>query len=673
MVEAVLKEISKSSKNIESSNRQFREAANENNRSVNKAVKDIASSFISQRKQSADLSNSISESISQAQQSASKIDSTNSLLQESISLQGSMVNELKNIRLGIRSLADSISQSGSLGGAGTGGMASKLGMSPAKAAMFRLGGAGLVGTGANMVGNIGTIPSATPFAGTEEQKVELIRKTIRDKESPGSYSKPSFAEGKGSSASGGYQFTDSTWKTQAKKIGVDTEMFPRAMMAPPEIQDAVAKNYIKEILVKVKGDVSKVPNVWYTGNPEGKMSGQALAVNRGLTAESYQASWMQKYNKNVAASGFQGDASKVDTTPSNTSQQSTGEPTSSGENAGASSGGDKGHAEALSKGVNSGIASKLKEIESAFGPGLSITSGRRDEAKNASVGGAGSSAHLRGNAVDVKFNGGIQETLKLIEAASKAGIGGIGVYGPGSVHLDTESRRSWGSNFKRESVPRWAEGAVRAHETGKWGEYDASARGGEGDASRVGGGGMIGSGLGGMMGGGMMGGGYGGMGMSSNPMAMMGMGGGRFGVIASAIGALAPAIGGMIGGMRSSDRSSPEPQQGVVGSEAGKLFDFKQLAELSPEDQTSAKFFEADRNERLRKSQTIQQRATENTAQEQTAQQKLAEAPMPPPRPADAGSQTVVNNTSAPQSSLSTIDDWARRLASRFNIDYPIA
>lgn len=113
--------------------------------------------------------------------------------------------------------------------------------------------------------------------------------------------------------------------------------------------------------------------------------------------------------------------------------------------------------------VNQGIIDKLKGLQSSI-PGMIITSGYRDPARNAAAGGAMGSQHLQGNAVDIYFpGGGIEETVKVIEAASAAGIGGIGVYGPGKLHLDTGSRRAWGPTYKAESVPPWAVEAIQKH------------------------------------------------------------------------------------------------------------------------------------------------------------------------------------------------------------------
>ena len=133
--------------------------------------------------------------------------------------------------------------------------------------------------------------------------------------------------------------------------------------------------------------------------------------------------------------------------------------------------------------LEQGIASKVGQIESSFGKRLIVTSGFRDPARNARVGGARNSAHTRGNAVDVTFSGNEQDTNKLIEVASSAGIGGIGVYRPGWVHLDTENKRVWGPDFSARSIPQWARRALDAHMTGR--REDAQATPAETPAAQM--------------------------------------------------------------------------------------------------------------------------------------------------------------------------------------------
>lgn len=697
MVEVALREIAKSSRSIETSQRQFRDAANENNRSITKFAKDIASMFASQRKQSTDISNSIAESLNSTQQSASKVDSTNSLLQESISLQSTMVAELKNIRAGIRSLASAIAQAGGLGGGGAAGAAgSALAPSAVAGALSKYG----LGAAAGGIVAVGAIGAATEAGSINRNAVETAAGAGGNRDTSGA-GKQSVSDLVKLAKEAG--FNDQQAPIMAAIAAAESGGNPRAHNPNARTGDNSYGLWQINMLGRMGPErrrlfgIQNDEDLW-----DPKIN--ARAAKKIFDMQGFNAWSVYKTGKHIPflgtaqrAAGSQNSSSPAPAgggqTPSATPQQSStdtasavtpsspstssggGDTTSSSGSAtpqnqdatpvtgsaGGQSSGEKssgqGHAQALERGVGAGLAKKLQEIESAFGGRLTVTSGHRDAGRNRSVGGAGNSAHLRGNAVDVKFNGGVPETLKLIEAASKAGIGGIGVYRPGSVHLDVEGKRAWGPDYRRGSVPQWAEAAIRAHETNKWGEYDASARNGGENATRMGGGQMVGAGLG-AMGMGAVGGMGGGM---INPMAMMGMGmmgGGGLGAIAGVVNALAPAIGGLFGG---GSGSQPQSQQAP--------FDFKQLSMLPEDQQTSARFFEADRNERLRRTQNIQQKAVETRAQEQTAQEKLASAPTPPPRPSEEQLGNNYLNASMPDYSSSLakdIDEWAKELYQRF-------
>lgn len=126
--------------------------------------------------------------------------------------------------------------------------------------------------------------------------VEKILSTIRQIESGGNYG----AKAKGSSASGAYQFINDTWQRSTKGAGVGTE-YKTAGDAPPEVQDAVAAWAVKDILGKVGGDVTKVPLVWYTGNPQGRITEEALRINKGLKPDQYQQKWLSVFNRGQQA------------------------------------------------------------------------------------------------------------------------------------------------------------------------------------------------------------------------------------------------------------------------------------------------------------------------------------------------------------------------------------
>ena len=144
-------------------------------------------------------------------------------------------------------------------------------------------------------GTVPTRPTEATSSGASMSDSDRILATIRQRESSGNYN----AQAKGSTASGAYQFIDSTWQGLTKKYGIGQE-FGKAKLAPKEIQDAIAKAYVNDILKEAGGDVSKVPLAWYTGNTQGKMSASALAANNGLTPEAYQSKWMGAYNKQMS-------------------------------------------------------------------------------------------------------------------------------------------------------------------------------------------------------------------------------------------------------------------------------------------------------------------------------------------------------------------------------------
>lgn len=87
---------------------------------------------------------------------------------------------------------------------------------------------------------------------------------------------------------------------------------------------------------------------------------------------------------------------------------------------------------------------------------LAITSGYRDPAHNASVGGARNSQHTHGNAFDIDVSGlSLQDRLALADAARAAGFQGFGFY-DNSLHFDVGAPRAWGPSYSRDSIPGWA-------------------------------------------------------------------------------------------------------------------------------------------------------------------------------------------------------------------------
>jgi murein DD-endopeptidase MepM/ murein hydrolase activator NlpD len=118
-----------------------------------------------------------------------------------------------------------------------------------------------------------------------------ILATIRAVESGGDYT----AQARGSSASGAYQFIDSSWAGYGG--------YSRAKDAPAPVQDAKAVELVRSILDRYAGDVSTVPLIWYLGHlPRGGELDRVPSVGRNtLTPRAYKARWLTRYQSMVGS------------------------------------------------------------------------------------------------------------------------------------------------------------------------------------------------------------------------------------------------------------------------------------------------------------------------------------------------------------------------------------
>ena len=139
----------------------------------------------------------------------------------------------------------------------------------------------------------------------DQATVDKIAQTIRIRESGGNYT----AQNGSSSASGAYQFIDSTWQGLTQQYGFGTQ-YASAADAPAGVQDYIAKKQIADILDANNGNIAAVPNTWYTGNAAGNMTAKQLAANNGLTSQQYTQKWLAEYNKinGTDATSFQQNA-----------------------------------------------------------------------------------------------------------------------------------------------------------------------------------------------------------------------------------------------------------------------------------------------------------------------------------------------------------------------------
>lgn len=142
-----------------------------------------------------------------------------------------------------------------------------------------------------------------------DASVDAILATIRQLESGGDYT----VRAGGSSASGAYQFLDSSWAGYGG--------YTRAHLAPPAVQDAKATEHVNSILAANDNDPAMVPVSWYIGHVPLPGSAEwdivpAPGAGNRLTPREYQTKWMDVYREKLAGTTSTSEPSEATGTSS---------------------------------------------------------------------------------------------------------------------------------------------------------------------------------------------------------------------------------------------------------------------------------------------------------------------------------------------------------------------
>ena len=123
--------------------------------------------------------------------------------------------------------------------------------------------------------------------------IAVILDTIRTQESSADYA----ARSAGSTASGAYQFLDTTWAGYGG--------YPSAYLAPAAVQDARAAAWVTGILAANSGAVDSVPVTWYVGHVPATGSTEWDTVpypeaGNTITPRQYVTRWLAIYAVKLA-------------------------------------------------------------------------------------------------------------------------------------------------------------------------------------------------------------------------------------------------------------------------------------------------------------------------------------------------------------------------------------
>ena len=607
MAVAELKEISKSVQGMNAATGQFKQAAADNNRNVSKVIKDLSSVFTSQKKDISGLGNAIQESLHESQQTSGKIDNTNSLLQESISIQNLMYSQLRNVNSGIEKL-NNILLNNMPGQQAGGGATPPSGGGGNVAAALLAGGLGggaitaassMASGNAKGVGETGSSSEAMQFFQSKGWSKEQSAGIVGNLQAESGANLKTNAIGDGGKAYGIAQWHPDRQENFKKVFGKN-------------IREAGFKEQLEFINWELNNSEKAAGNQLR----QTKSAEEAAAVVDKKYERSSGAHIRQRIaNANKLAGDDSSTASRSSQSQSSAASSATKQESSQATNSeklkdqvdktfklGGGMTGNIGNVERLSPDLQTALSKALAEYQEKTGKMATITSGHRTTEEQEKVGATfgikakpGTSKHEKGNAVDVS-------SADAREMESMGILAKYGLHRPlgerDPVHIELKSGGAAGGESQRGEFGAPKEGARMM------GGYPA---------------------MGGRMDMGAM-----------NPLAQLGMmAGGLFGGAGgAAIGGLLGNLGGMamsaMGGEQQTARLQPQ-------TTVSPLVDKSMPADQTqrPEDVTAAQYF---REDKLRSAKMLQeQAAAKEVAMTTTAVKKEEEAKAVSPPTAEAG------------------------------------
>ena len=511
-------------------NGQFRQLAAQQNSSVSKFIKDISKMFTSQAGLSSQINNSLNNLEQTTTTNSQKIDQTNALLGQSISLQTNMLNQLKEL---VKSFETAFSGEGGLGDT-----LKKIGVG--------LAAGGAMGTmGSDLFGNnnggfdSGNLPAGAGTSNSAEEALKFF-------ESKG-WSKPQAAGIVGNlQAESGKNLNTESVGDGGKAYGIaqwhpDRQANFQKKFGKP-IQGSSFQEQLEFVQWELENTESKAGNML--------KGAQSAAEAAAIIDQHYERSSGEHRKQRM------GNAEALVPKESGTEQDDASAPQGTIVQKDAPTnnyggGGAVHEKQAQLAGIRKlPLSGKLKNVlnQAAAAAGVEAIVYSGGQAPKGSGGPrTGSTRHDHGNAADLYLMKGgrkLSDTnpqdkaimAKFVSAAVQAGATGVGAghgyMGPSNIHVGFGKQATWGG---ADWIKTAASGIFSNKDLSGGGEGSGSGNYGEGSSnfSNFGGGGSVGGG--GMVGGGPIG----------NSMGM-GMGGGMFGGMMPGFPMLG-GLGGLIG------------------------------------------------------------------------------------------------------------------------------